>query len=140
MIHSAGLAVVYQKKLLLVHPAGAVWHGTFSIPKGLVKGKATYIETAIRETFEEVGIEIGEGWIDKTENVIDYRNRHTTYKKLHWYKADISNISFNEINHFFPSFSRDQLQLSEVDYASFMNIDDALQRIFWRHKPILDIL
>lgn len=140
MIHSAGLAVVYQRKLLLVHPTGAAWTGTFSIPKGEVDGKATYIETAIRETFEEVGIELGDGWVDKTEHVIDYRNRRATYKKLHWFKADISDISFNEIKHFFPSFPRDQLQLSEVDYASFMNIDDALERIFWRQKPILDTL
>jgi len=140
MIHSAGLAVVYQKKLLLVHPTGAAWHGTFSIPKGLVEDGATYIDTAKRETFEEVGIELGDGWIDKTEHVIDYRNRRTTYKKVHWFKADISDMSFNEIKHLFPSFPRDQLQLDEVDYASFITIDDALERIFWRHKPILDIL
>ncbi len=132
MIHSSGLAIIYQKKILLVHPTGTAWSGTFSIPKGEVDSNETYLETAIRETFEEVGIDIEDDWIDKTEYVIEYKNRRKTYKKLHWFKTNISDISFSKIKYF--------LQLSEVDYASFMNIDDAIERIFWRQKPILEIL
>ena len=37
MVISAGLLIIHDNKILLVHPTNAPWYGTFSIPKGEVE-------------------------------------------------------------------------------------------------------
>ena len=44
----AGVAIFYKDKILLTHPTGAGWHGTYSIPKGAMMQGETAIETAER--------------------------------------------------------------------------------------------
>lgn len=140
MDHSCGLAIIYRNKILLAHPTNAPWTGSFSIPKGLVNHGETYLDAAKREALEEVGLEIGDEFINPTEYIIEYRNRHTTYKQLHWFKTDLSQIPFDEVRHLFPVFPRTQLQLDEVDWAGFMAKEEAETRIFWRQAEILNIL
>jgi len=139
MNHSCGLAIIYRDTILLVHPTNALWTGSFSIPKGLVNDGETYIEAARRKTLEETGIDIPFNLIDDTEYIIKYRNRHTIYKQLHWFKVDITHTSFLGIYQY-PILPRNQLQIEEIDWAGFLKKDDAVNRIFWRQTEILDIL
>nr|HPI82233.1 NUDIX hydrolase [Candidatus Paceibacterota bacterium] len=55
---SAGLAIIQNGSILLGHPTGQKWWGTFSIPKGQVEKGEDLLEAAIRETREEIGINI----------------------------------------------------------------------------------
>lgn len=56
----AGVAIFYKDKILLTHPTGAGWHGTYSIPKGLMMQGETSIEAAGRELREETSIRLPE--------------------------------------------------------------------------------
>ena len=58
MVHSAGLAIIYQNKILLVKPTNARWWKSYGIPKGHVEEDESTIDAAIREVKEEVGIDI----------------------------------------------------------------------------------
>ena len=53
---SAGLLILHNNKILLIHPTNAPWYGTYSIPKGKLEKDETIIQAAIRETEEEIEI------------------------------------------------------------------------------------
>jgi len=128
---SSGLLIIKDNKILLCHPTNHTWLHSYSIPKGHVENNETLIETAIRETKEEVGLTINESIIDKTEYLIEYRNKHgKLYKKVYYFIVDVDNC--DEI------LNKEQLQLDEVDWAGFLNYNEALDRIFWRFKPMLE--
>ncbi|RUM22282.1 NUDIX domain-containing protein [Rhizobium vallis] len=65
-VRSAGLLIhrrfETELEVLLVHPGGPFWakkdEGAWSIPKGLVEAGEDELSAAIRETREELGIEI----------------------------------------------------------------------------------
>ena len=68
---SCGLVLIKDKKILLVHPTNSIGK-SFSIPKGMINKDEDYITCAIRETKEEVGIEIKKKDIKltKSSNII----------------------------------------------------------------------
>ena len=135
MKKSAGLLIIQNKKILLAHPTNASWEHTFSIPKGNIEKDETNIDAAIRETLEEVGIEINEKIIDTTEYFIDYVNKKgKVYKKVFYYIVNIDDNIYPE------TFNKDMLQLEEVDWAGFLDIKDAKDKIFWRFKQMLDFI
>jgi len=128
---SAGLLIVQQNKILLCHPTNAPWYGTYTIPKGKVEEDETFVEAAIRETYEEVGIKIDIKDIKKKKkpNVIEYTNeKGKVYKTLYYFvvepKMDII-------------VSQNKLQKKEVDWAGFVDKDEALSRIFWRFEEMI---
>ena len=88
---SSGLVIIQDNKILLGHPTGQKWFGTYSIPKGVVEGNETHIETAIRETEEELGIKITENEIDiDNEGYIDYKNEvDEVYKRVYFYTVEL---------------------------------------------------
>jgi len=108
---------------------------TFSIPKGHVEVGETKIEAAIRETKEEIGILISKDIINDIEHVIKYVDKNgKIYKKVFYFVVNIEN---DEIPDVLP---KEQLQIEEVDYAGFLTKEEAETKIFWRFKPILDLL
>jgi len=135
MKKSAGLVIIKDKKILLCHPTNAKWNGTYSIPKGTLEHCETKIDAAIRETSEEVGILIPTEYIDKKEYVIEYKdNNGEIYKKVYYYVVKIKDLEIPDV------LPKEQLQIEEVDYAGFLDYETANKKIFWRFKPILELI
>ena len=131
--YSAGLVIIQDNKILLAHPTGSPWWGTYSIPKGEMDKGEKPLETAIRETKEETGIKIKEKHIDRSlDGEIEYRdNKGKLYKVVYYFVA-------------FPkkTIERKDIkpQLKEVDWAGLVSKNEAQKRIFGRFKPLLKLL
>jgi len=128
---TAGLAIIQNGTILLGHPTGSKWHGTYSIPKGEVEKGEDLLTAAIRETREEMGITIDPKEIEDTEpRHIDYKDKSgKVYKRVYYFivkpKTPISSDALEP-------------DKKEIDWAGFILKDKANERIFWRLKPILD--
>lgn len=128
---TAGLAIIQNGSILLGHPAGSKWYGTYSIPKGEIEEGEDLLTAAIRETREEVGLTIDPKDVKDTEpRHIDYKDKSgKVYKRVYYFIVNPSD-----------PISSDALDpdKKEIDWAGFILKDKAEQRIFWRLKPILD--
>jgi len=130
---AAGLVVIQDNKILLVHPSGSPWWGTYSIPKGEIEKKEDIVEAAIRETLEETGIKIKKKHISSDGNgFIDYAdNKGRIYKRVYYFIAYPKKPITPDM--FTP-------QIKEVDWVGFVSKKDAKKRIFGRFKPLLKLL
>jgi len=133
---SAGLVIIQDNKILLAHPTNAPWKNSYSIPKGGVEEGEKLIETALRETKEEVGLNIPFELIDRNnEHLVTYKNKHgKAYKKVYYYIVKLDDNTYSEI------LDKNQLQLEEVDWAGFIDYETAKEKIFWRFNEILNFL
>ena len=130
---SAGLVIIYDNKILLVHPTGQKWHGSYSIPKGHVEEGEEYLDAAIRETQEEVGIKFKPNQIKpNSEGYINYRDENgKLYKRVYFYIVELK-------EHI--DIDRKKLQKEEIDWAGFLSKEEAEKRIFWRFKSLINYL
>jgi len=130
---SAGLALIKDNKLLLGHPANSKRQNFYSIPKGQIHEGESKIDAAIRETKEEIGIDIPISMINtEPEYKIEYKNKKGEhYKTVYYYIVYLPNNFISDI------ISIEQLQPEEIDYAEFLTHKEAESKIFWRFKPIL---
>ena len=130
MKESAGLVLLHDNKILLVHPTGGKWFGTYSIPKGEIDENETALEAAIRETHEEIGILFD---IDNIrvidDGYINYTNGGETYKRVYFFVVNLIHLPIGI-----------QVQKEEVDWAGWLPKAEAEKRIFWRLKPVLQYL
>ena len=131
---SAGLLIVQQNRILLAHPTNAPWYGTYTIPKGKIEEHENPLDAALRETQEEVGVKISIDDIKnkKTPYIIEYKNQQgNIYKILYYFivepKVDII-------------VDRSRLQKREIDWAGFVDKDEARSRIFWRFEEMLKFI
>jgi ADP-ribose pyrophosphatase YjhB (NUDIX family) len=128
---TAGLAIIQNGTILLGHPTGSKWYGTYSIPKGEVKEGEDLLTAAIRETHEEVGLDIDPKDVPDTEpKYVDYKDKSgKVYKRVYYFIVKPS-----------TPISSDALvpDKKEIDWAGFILKNKAEERIFWRLKPILD--
>lgn len=133
MTESAGLVIIYDNKILLIHPTGQKWYETYSIPKGHVEEGEDYLDAAIRETTEEIGVRIPTNQIDFSEDkYIEYKtDKGETYKKVYYYPVYLTEPI---------TIDKTKLQKEEIDWAGFLNKEEAEKRIFWRFKPLLKYL
>lgn len=130
MNETAGIAVIYQDKILLVHPTNSKWMGSYSIPKGHIEKSESKKETAKREFYEETGIEIK----SKLGKPIEL-NYITIKKRLWFYLLRIE--SLDEIGLDAEVVPKNQLQLSEVDWCGFVSKKEAIKRI---NRNMLEII
>jgi ADP-ribose pyrophosphatase YjhB (NUDIX family) len=128
---SAGLVILYQNKILLVHPTNAAWYGTFSIPKGEIEDDEDILEAAIRETKEEIGIEFDKEEIGCESNHVNYVRNGKTYKRVYYFTI---NLNYPIDDSLFT------LQQDEVDWVGFLNKEEAEKRISPRLKELLKYL
>jgi len=130
---SAGLVIIQDNKILLVHPTNSPWWKTYSIPKGHVDDGEDLIDTAIRETFEETGLNIKRKHIDEeSKGVINYTDeKGNIYKKVFYFLAYPKKPILPDMF---------KLQIAEVDWAGFLPKDQAEKKIFGRFKSLLNFL
>ena len=124
---SAGLAIIYDNKILLAHTTSRGWYGSYGIPKGGIDKGESKLDAAIRETREEVGITITKNLIDKTEHTFTVSTKKYGNKIVYYYVVQISNLS--QIGLKDLKVPKQQLQLEEVDWAGFLDYREATKRI-----------
>jgi len=133
---SAGLLIYkYDEKndlqFFIVHPRGRFWKnekkGSWTIPKGEILEKEDKIPAAIREFYEETGINAKEPFINL--GFIKQKAGKTVYA---WaFEGDFSGIlnctSFCEIE--FPKNSGKMITIPEIDNCGFFNKNEIKELI-----------
>lgn len=134
---SAGFAIFNNSnKILLLKPTGTgLKDNMWTIPKGHVDiNDNNIISTAIRETYEECGIQINTNEVDDKEFFLisykDKKDKIYKYIVVFFYNID-SNINYIEEN---------MLQLEEVEKGIFYNIEEAKDKIFYKQKPLINYI
>lgn len=145
MKESAGLSIVYNNKLLLLHPTGRKSDDGYSIPKGKIEEGEGKLEAAIRETKEETGILVPEYLIGNEGPVVEYRKKKKNgspggiYKKVYWFLVEINSLSELEIES--EEIKEENLALDEVDWGGFLGGEELRKKVFWRFRdPICKYL
>jgi len=117
---SAGLAIVWQGQVLLGHTTGRNFKTGYGIPKGGIDPGESEIQAAIRETFEEIGIKVPEGLIDRNTNTFAVTSRKYKYNKVVTYFI-VEIDSLDQIGLKKPKVPKSQLQIDEVNDARFLD-------------------
>ena len=139
---SAGIVLIVDNKILLCHPTNHEWKNTFSIPKGMVDEGESIQDAALRECFEEVGLDlkklIPEFDINKYESgIVDYVKKGKLVKQVHYY---VVNTTLKELKLSSETLPKEMLQIEEVDWAGFLKKEEAKEKAFWRLHSVLDLL
>ena len=135
MVQSAGLAIIYQDKILLVKPTNARWWKSYGIPKGHVEEGESTIDAAIREVKEEIGIEIPKFMIGE-EHEIFYIKKEKQWKRIAYFYVLISDLS--DIGLDSEIIPKNMLQLEEVEWAGFVPFEEARSRMIPAMVEIID--
>lgn len=136
--YSAGLVIIYDNKILLGHTTGRKWYGSYSIPKGMIELGESALDAAIRETREEVGISISKNLIDKHEHTFTLTSRKGYTKIVSYYIVKINNLSQIGLNEL--KVPKTQLQIKEIDWAGFLDYNEAKKRIMSSQQTVLNNL
>jgi 8-oxo-dGTP pyrophosphatase MutT (NUDIX family) len=124
---SAGLAIIYDNKILLAHTTSRGWYGSYGIPKGGIDDGESKLDAAIRETREEVGINIPKKLIDPTEYTFTVSTKKYGHKIVYYYIVKIDDL--NQIGLKDLRVPKKQLQVEEVDWAGFLDYKEAMKRV-----------
>jgi ADP-ribose pyrophosphatase YjhB (NUDIX family) len=135
MVQSAGLAIIYQNKILLVKPTNARWWKSYGIPKGHVEEGESTIDAAIREVKEEVGIEIPKFMIGE-EHELFYTRKEKQWKRIAYFYVLISDLA--DIGLTSEILPKEMLQLEEVEWAGFVPFEEARSRMIPAMVDIID--
>jgi len=131
---AAGLVIIQNGAILLGHPTHRKWWGTYSIPKGEVRPGESLLHAAIRETYEEVGIKIDPREIESDKpDYIEYEDeKGIPYKRVYYFIVLPKKLIL--------SSSIKLRNKAEIDWAGFITPEKAEKRIYWRLKPILNLV
>lgn len=135
---SAGLAIIYDNKVLLAHTTSRGWYGSYGIPKGGIEKGESKLDAAIRETEEEVGIKIPKKLIDTTEHTFVVSTKKYGHKIVYYYIVKIDKLS--QIGLKDLKVPKGQLQVEEVDWAGFLGYKEAMKRVMKSQVPLINNL
>jgi len=137
---AAGVAIIYQNKILLVHPTGGTWQrGICGIPKGSMEAGEEPITAALRELREETGIILDAGQLDPSPELVNfYSKTRKVERQLIYFICKINDLS--EIGLETERVPISQLQIEEVDWAKFVTPEEAYPIITRSQLIILDRL
>ncbi len=126
IIYSAGLAIIYDKKILLLQASERKFGKSYGLPKGKLEDGETNLDAAIRETKEECGVNVPTNMIDKKEHYYSFISRKQKFKKIVTYfivKVDnLSQIGLDSI-----TIPKGQLQIEEVQNGMFFDYEECLE-------------
>jgi len=135
--YSAGLAIIYDNKILLGHTTGRGWYGSYGIPKGGIGKGESKLQAAIRETQEEVGITIPTNLIGKEEYTFSVTTNNYN-KVVYYYVVKIDNLSQLKLKDL--KIPKKQLQVEEIDWAGFLNYKEATKRVMKSQAGLINNL
>lgn len=137
---TAGVAIIYDGKILLVHPANGSWvRPIMGIPKGGIEEGEDVLAAALRELKEETGINLSPDQVDQIPNKVEVFNKSGKYQNsIHYFICQIQDLS--EIGLDSISVPNPQLQKEEVDWAGFIDIKEAYHKVARAQLIILDRL
>lgn len=135
---SCGIIPIFQKEngeleLLLVE----AHHGGIGFPKGHMEKNETYLDTALRESYEEVGL-VPEYILEEprfTEHYIVHRPQKKIEKTVHYFIGSLVHKGFtkqdSEIkNAFWCSFSQAELLINHASTKKlFKKVQDFLLKM-----------
>jgi len=135
---SAGIVIIYNNKILLIHPASSKrFSKNYSFPKGGVDKGETIIEAALREVREEVGIKLKKSQLDNKMYEIPYVSKGKKswgkipkgeiYKTVYYWTCHIKDLKEIGLNS--EVVPKDKLQATEVDWAGFVPANEINKRI-----------
>lgn len=135
---AAGIAIVYNDMIMLVHPSGSPADSSnYGIPKGKIETGEDPLDAALREVKEEVGIEVNPLDLDSEAFTSPKYDQDGQLKShLIYFILKIDNLS--DIGLDSLEVPQDQLQLEEVDWAGFIKISEAYSKINRYQAIILD--
>ena len=134
---SAGIAIIYNSKILLVHATNGSWaNPVMGIPKGKIEDGESPEDAAVRETYEEIGIRIKPDQVEQNTEIIQVYSGKTVINNIHYLICNINNLS--EIGLTGLTVPKSQLQRGEIDWAGFIDIELAYSKISAAQRIILD--
>jgi predicted NUDIX family NTP pyrophosphohydrolase len=135
---AVGVAIIYNNKILLVHPTGASWQrATCGIPKGGLNSGEDLMDGALRELREETGILLDRNRLDSEPHVVNWFNsKGSIDRQLIYFVCKIQNLS--EIGLTSEKIDSGQLQLEEIDWAKFLTPEEAYPIMTRAQLIILD--
>lgn len=141
---TAGIAIVLEKpgdskKILLVHPTGGSWQRpVLGIPKGRVEPGEEPEEAAFRECHEETGIWIHNTQVEPGIETVQVYSGSKFRNNIHYYVCRIQDPS--EIGLDSERVPKSMLQAEEIDWAGFVELEEAYSKIASSQRIILDRL
>lgn len=107
---SCGCIIIVNDKVLLIRQNS----GNYGFPKGHMDGNETEIETAIRETKEETGID---AIIDASKRyALSYKKSDDAIKEVVYFRATTSSMEY----------SRQESEVSEIIWADIDEVEEIL--------------
>lgn len=141
---SAGLLLYRFKndtiEIFLVHPGGPYWVnkdiGAWSIPKGEIEESEDPLKAAARETHEETGIYIDTSKA-KPLTPVKQKSGKIIYAWAKEEDFEINEIKSNLFEMEWPPKSGKKQFFAEVDKASWLTMNEAVQKIVSGQLPLL---
>jgi ADP-ribose pyrophosphatase YjhB (NUDIX family) len=142
MKKSAGVIIILKgEKVLLCHPTNSRWFGTYSFPKGGIDEGESTLDAALRELKEETSVIVNKNQISNLKDpiVVFYENKKgTKYKSITLYTVHINSLS--EIGLDSEVIPKERLQIEEIDWAGFIDKQEAELRIFHKTRSVLETI
>lgn len=140
---TAGIAIVLKAEtgpmILLVHPTNSSWQKpTMGIPKGRLEVGESPEDAAFRETFEETGISISRSQVEPGIHTVEVWKDQTFKNNIYYLICQIEDPS--EIGLSGTRVPASQLQTDEIDWAGFIDINEAYGKVSQAQRLILDRL
>jgi ADP-ribose pyrophosphatase YjhB (NUDIX family) len=130
---NAGLVVISDNKILLMHPKGKENKHEWSIPKGTIENGEGVMETAIRETYEETGVIINPNDIESDMHIFYYRKKNKdVIKYIYYYIVNIRPEDVKINNSVIPN--------KEVDKFGFFTKEEAEEKLKIKQTIVLKYL
>lgn len=140
MEKSAGIAIIYNGKILMTRATNSPWYGSWMPPKGKIEEGETEEEAACREVEEECGITVDPSMLG-ARHVIPYTrgNGGKKYKEVYIFECKIDALEDLNIPKLIkwelPTY---MLQEEEIGNARFMDLEECKIRALPRYTSMVD--
>jgi len=142
IVETAGIFFINKdSKLLIAHPTG---HDFWSIPKGKLEKNEDSLSAALRETWEETNVDLGE--VTKWYELDTIKYKHGKKKLKPFIALEIENPKINsdefvfKCNSIIDKKSKWNVGLPEMDDHRWVTIDEARNLLHYTQVECLDFI